>query len=125
MNYLAGRGVGQVDDGNGDVRTTWSKTYLPPAFAALVGSIISGMLSGSAAIFILGRTEAADHLKSEQDFGQRLVVVEAQIKQLSDVNHDMFTLSNSLTRSQTQMEDLHTELEVLRQQIGLDGVMKK
>jgi uncharacterized protein involved in exopolysaccharide biosynthesis len=121
VNYQRGGGLIQEEES----KETWAKTYLPPAFAALVGSIISGMLSGSAAIFILGRTEASEHLKSEQDFGNRLIVVEAQVKALSDVNHDMFTLSNALTRNQTQMEDLHSELEVLRQQIGLDGIIKK
>jgi len=99
---------------NGSVTTT--RAYLPPIVAALLGSIISGILSGSAAIFILNQQTQSTELRERREFDNRLTIVEATVRDYSSTRAEMLALSGKLERASTQLEDLRAEIQAFREE---------
>ena len=85
------------------------------AAAALVGSVVSGIIGASGAIYVTTQNQAAAKVHEERTFEARLSVVEQAIRDQNDVRGELLTLSRAVAEATTELRDLRAEVVWLRE----------
>ena len=89
--------------------------YLPPTIAALIGSVVSGIIGASGAIYVTTQNQAAAKVHEERTFEARLSVVEQAIRDQNDVRGELLALSRAVAEATTELRDLRAEVVWLRE----------
>ena len=84
--------------------------FLAPAMAALVGAVISGILSGAMTLFISSRTIERDRLEQQQNMEGRLSIIEHDARKHDSEDdssrHELASIRVLVTTINTQLQDL-------------------
>ena len=94
---------------------SWAGKIMPPAIAALAGSLVSGIISASGVSYIASQNEAAARAQEERLFEARLSKIEQAVQDQADVRTQLIALATAVTGATTELRDLRAEVVWLRE----------